>query len=174
MFVSQQLDRDVVIARAPSYWGDSPTSRASASLSSLTPPPALSNSKKVPPTSKATPSPPTRSTPCSRDPHLAIEDGPGTVLNYIVFNSRDPILRDARVRTAIALAINRPLIIQALYRGEARLAESLLPSAALGLDRRHRSAPVQSRRRQHPPRSGWLPPRRPRRPPPHRHENLQR
>jgi len=37
-------------------------------------------------------------------------------------------LRDVRVRTAIAEAINRPLIIQTIYRGQARLAESLLPS----------------------------------------------
>jgi peptide/nickel transport system substrate-binding protein len=38
-----------------------------------------------------------------------------------------PSCATLRVRTAIALAINRPLIIQALYRGEARLAESPLP-----------------------------------------------
>jgi peptide/nickel transport system substrate-binding protein len=62
-----------------------------------------------------------------RNPHLVVEDGPGTRLNYIVFNVRDPILKDARVRQAIALAINRPLIIRSLYRDQARVAESLLP-----------------------------------------------
>lgn len=61
-------------------------------------------------------------------PNLVVEDGAGTRLNYIVFNVRDPILRDAHVRQAIALAINRPLIIHSLLRDQARVAESLLPS----------------------------------------------
>jgi peptide/nickel transport system substrate-binding protein len=62
-----------------------------------------------------------------RNPQLTVEDGPGTVLYYIVFNVRDPILKDARVRQAIAFAINRPLIIHSLYRDQARIADSLLP-----------------------------------------------
>lgn len=58
---------------------------------------------------------------------LQIESGPGTILNYITFNVRDPILKDTRVRQAIAFAINRPLIIHSLWRDRARMAESLLP-----------------------------------------------
>jgi peptide/nickel transport system substrate-binding protein len=61
------------------------------------------------------------------DPRIVVQSGPGTVLNYLAFNTRDPILKDARVRQAIAYAINRPLIIHALWRDRARLAESLLP-----------------------------------------------
>ena len=63
---------------------------------------------------------------------------PAPILNYISFNARDPILKDARVRQAIADAINRPLIIRTLWRGQARLAESLLPDRPLGVDRRCR------------------------------------
>ena len=62
-----------------------------------------------------------------RDPHLQFDSGPGTTLVYLTFNTRDPVLRDANVRNAIALAINRPLIIHSLYRDQARLAESTLP-----------------------------------------------
>jgi peptide/nickel transport system substrate-binding protein len=62
-----------------------------------------------------------------RDGNLQIDSGPGTTLVYLTFNTRDPVLRDARVRNAIALAINRPLIIGSLYRDEARIAESILP-----------------------------------------------
>ena len=58
---------------------------------------------------------------------LQIDTGPGTVLNYVTFNVRDPILKDARVRQAIAFAINRPLIIHALWRDRAQIAENLLP-----------------------------------------------
>jgi peptide/nickel transport system substrate-binding protein len=126
-FVSQEMDKDVVLALAPSYWGPMPhiqhirfavvpdaTTRAlelqkgSADIASNAFPPDMVYALK-------------------RDSQLVVEDGPGTVLNYIVFNMRDPILKDERVRQAIALAINRPLIIRSLYRDQARVAESLLP-----------------------------------------------
>lgn len=61
------------------------------------------------------------------DPKLATVSVPGTVVQYLTFNLRDPYLRDVRVRQAIAYAINRPLLIQALLRGQARIANSLLP-----------------------------------------------
>ena len=61
------------------------------------------------------------------DPNLAIDTAPGTVLNYINFNLRDTLLADKRVRQAIACAIDRPAIIHALFRDQARLASGLLP-----------------------------------------------
>ena len=42
-----------------------------------------------------------------KEPNLQIEHAPGTVLAYLAFNLRDPILRDVRVRQAIACAIDR-------------------------------------------------------------------
>ncbi len=61
------------------------------------------------------------------DPKLATVSVPGTVVQYLTFNLRDTYLRDVRVRQAIAYAIDRLLIIQALLRGQARIADSLLP-----------------------------------------------
>ena len=63
----------------------------------------------------------------AKRPDLLVESAPGTVLNYITFNVQDSVLRDVRVRQAIAYAMNRPLIIHSLWRDRARLAESLLP-----------------------------------------------
>ena len=63
----------------------------------------------------------------AKRPSLRVESAPGTVLNYISFNTQDSVLRDVRVRQAIAYAMNRPLIIHSLWRDRARLAESLLP-----------------------------------------------
>ena len=63
----------------------------------------------------------------AKRPDLLVESAPGTVLNYITFNVQDGVLRDVRVRQAIAFAMNRPLIIHSLWRDRARLAESLLP-----------------------------------------------
>jgi peptide/nickel transport system substrate-binding protein len=56
-----------------------------------------------------------------------VESTPGTNLNYISFNAQDSVLRDVRVRQAIAYAMNRPLIIHSLWRDRAQLADSLLP-----------------------------------------------
>ena len=63
----------------------------------------------------------------TKRPNLLVESAPGTNLNYISFNTQDGVLRDVRARQAVAYAMNRPLIIQSLWRGRARLAESLLP-----------------------------------------------
>jgi peptide/nickel transport system substrate-binding protein len=62
-----------------------------------------------------------------KNPRLEVMRGPGTVLNYLAFNLRDPILKDVRVRQAIACAINRQPIIDYLWRGFAQPAISVLP-----------------------------------------------
>jgi peptide/nickel transport system substrate-binding protein len=50
------------------------------------------------------------------------------------FNLRDPILRDVRVRQAIAYALNRLPIIEYLWRGEAQPARSVLPPQSWAYD----------------------------------------
>ena len=62
-----------------------------------------------------------------REPNLEVEQGPGSVLVYLAFNCRDPILKDVRVRQALALAVDRRPIIQYLWRDFARPAFSVLP-----------------------------------------------
>ena len=58
---------------------------------------------------------------------LVVLQSPGTVVNYITFNMKDPELSDVRVRQAVAYAINRPLIVQSLFWNQVRLARGLLP-----------------------------------------------
>ncbi len=62
-------------------------------------------------------------------PDLAVTDVPGTQLQYVAFNLRDPVLKDARVRQAISCAIDRDLLIRTLMNGRARPAKSLLPTS---------------------------------------------
>jgi len=62
-----------------------------------------------------------------RDPNLVVESVPGSGVSYLNFNAADPQLRDNRVRQAIACAINRELIIRTFWRGQARIADSILP-----------------------------------------------
>jgi len=62
-----------------------------------------------------------------RDPDLTVLQSPGSNYAYIALNLRDPILKDVRVRRAIAYAINVEPIIHYLLRDEARPAYSILP-----------------------------------------------
>ena len=61
------------------------------------------------------------------DPNLRVEQTPGTSVQYLGFNLRDPILRDVRVRQAIAYAIDVQPIIEYLWHNTARPADSVLP-----------------------------------------------
>jgi len=58
---------------------------------------------------------------------LDVMHAPGSTYAYLAFNLRDPILRDVRVRQAIAYAIDRRPMIHYLWRDMARPATSVLP-----------------------------------------------
>ncbi len=62
-----------------------------------------------------------------RDPHLRVIERPGSSLQYLAFNLRDPILRDVRVRQALAYAIDRQPMVHSFFGDQVRLADSLLP-----------------------------------------------
>ncbi len=65
-------------------------------------------------------------------PYLRAQEGldvltsAGTTYWYLTFNFRDPVLRDKRVRQAIAYAIDRDEIIRAYLRNTARIATGML------------------------------------------------
>lgn len=125
--VSQEVDKEVVLERNPLSWQSAPkifrlqfhvvpdgTTRAlelrkgSADLAQNALTPDMTWSMRD-------------------DARLAIATVPGTEVQYLTFNLRDPYLRDVHVRRAIAYSMDRPLIIATLLRGEARPADSLLP-----------------------------------------------
>jgi peptide/nickel transport system substrate-binding protein len=126
-FVSQEQDKEVVIERNPAYWSQPPNLER---VRFAVVPDQITRALEL---QKGSSDVGVNALSADQvfalrnDPRIAVETGPGTILNYISFNARDPILKDIRVRQAIADAINRPLIIRTLWRGRARLAESLLP-----------------------------------------------
>ncbi|MDE1177420.1 MAG: ABC transporter substrate-binding protein [Edaphobacter sp.] len=61
-------------------------------------------------------------------PNLGVASGESSVVVYTNFNVNDATLKDRRVRQAIACAIDRKAIIDAIWRGEAKPAETLLPA----------------------------------------------
>ncbi|MDT5268608.1 MAG: peptide/nickel transport system substrate-binding protein [Acidobacteriota bacterium] len=62
-----------------------------------------------------------------QDANLKIAQFPGVNVVYLNFNATDEVLKDPRVRQAIAYAIDRPAIVKELLLGQARVANSILP-----------------------------------------------
>jgi peptide/nickel transport system substrate-binding protein len=62
------------------------------------------------------------------DPKLRVEQSPGTAVEYLGFNLRDPILRDIRVRQAIAYAVDVQPMVDHLWRNTVRPVASVIPS----------------------------------------------
>ncbi|MGD9943609.1 MAG: ABC transporter substrate-binding protein [Burkholderiaceae bacterium] len=65
-----------------------------------------------------------------RNPALAIELAPTMNLNGILFQTKDPLLQDVRVRRAIALAIDSAQIVEAITQGTSKLNHSPIPLAS--------------------------------------------
>jgi peptide/nickel transport system substrate-binding protein len=125
--VSAEPDKEVIVERNPDYWGakariehvrfnvvPDPTTRAlelrkgsaDVAVNAVTPDVVLT---------------------LERETKLDVLRAPGTVLQYMGFNLRDPILKDVRVRQALAYAMDRGPILQYLWRGFAQAADSILP-----------------------------------------------
>lgn len=126
-FVSAETDRDVVIERNDGYWGGKPKlARVRFAVVPDATTEALELRKGSGDVTINSLTPDTVYT-LARDPHLGVEHAAGTRLAYLGFNLRDPILKDVRVRQAIAYALDRQPMIEYLWRGEAQPARSVLP-----------------------------------------------
>lgn len=127
-FVRETPDSEVILERNEDYWGERPSVRRIrftvvpdsttrvlelrkgtadiASTNSITPDMVVALRKET---------------------GVAIEEVPGTTYAYLALNLRDPILRDIRVRQALAYAVDRIPMLHYLLRDQGRLAGSVLP-----------------------------------------------
>ncbi len=83
------------------------------------------------------------------EPRVHVVTGPYDAVQYLGFNHRHPILRDLRVRRAIAYAIDREAIVANLLRGQAVIASGMLPPHHWAFDgnlRRYGYDPARARR----------------------------
>jgi ABC-type transport system substrate-binding protein len=127
-FVSAETDREVVLERNEDYWGEKariPRVRFAVVPDENTEALELRKGSGDVEINSLTPD---TVVTLARDPNLAVEKGPGTRLAYLGFNLRDPILKDVRVRQAIAYALDRKPMIEYLWRGQAEAARSVLPT----------------------------------------------
>jgi peptide/nickel transport system substrate-binding protein len=66
------------------------------------------------------------------DPHLKVGFRPPFNVGYLRFNLHNPLFSDRRIREAVALAINRKAIVDALYAGYGDVANQLMPPVMWG------------------------------------------
>jgi peptide/nickel transport system substrate-binding protein len=126
-FVSSETDKEVILERNDDYWGSRPKlSRVRFAVVPDATTEALELRKGSGDITINALTPDAVHT-LEREPFLAVEHGPGTEIQYLGFNLLDPILKDARVRQAIAYAIDRRPMIQYLWGGWAQPARSVLP-----------------------------------------------
>ena len=128
-FVSAETDREVVLERNDQYWEDPPKlARVRLEVVPDETTEALELRKgscDVAINSYLTPD---TVVTLEQSPNIKVEHGDGTRLAYLGFNLRDPILKDVRVRQAIAYALDRRPMIEYLWRGFAQPARSILPA----------------------------------------------
>jgi peptide/nickel transport system substrate-binding protein len=129
-FVSAQQDKEVIIERNDDYWGGKPHLQQVRFM--VVPDPTTRALELRKGSADIASSALTSDTVLTleRESHLGVLRGPGTIAAYLAFNLRDPILKDVRVRQAIACAIDRTPMIHYLMRDFARPAYSLLPTGS--------------------------------------------
>src|SRR6266481_5513286 len=127
-FVSAETDKEVILQRNDTYWGETPhLARVRFAVVPDATTQALELRKGSADLTINSPMPPDTVVTLERYPSLIVQHGPGTRLAYLAFNLRDPILKDVRVRQAIAYALDRRPMIEYLWRSQVQSARSILP-----------------------------------------------
>jgi peptide/nickel transport system substrate-binding protein len=127
-FVSAETDKEVILERNDDYWGEKARlARVRFAVVPDATTEALELRKGSADVIINASFPPDTVLTLERERSLAVESAHGTRLAYLGFNLRDPILKNVRVRQAIACALDRQPMIEYLWRGQAQPAHSVLP-----------------------------------------------
>ena len=127
-FVRFDPDSQVVLERNDDYWGQRPQI---ARLRFAIVPDATTRALELRKGSAdlAAPNsfPPDMVHALASQQNIDVQRHPGSSLGYLALNLQDAILKDVRVRQAIAYAIDRESILHYLLNDSGRLADSVLP-----------------------------------------------
>jgi peptide/nickel transport system substrate-binding protein len=129
-FISQMQDQEVVIDRNPDYWDVNLRPRIERVRFAVVPDVTTRALELRKGSADIVPSGAMSADMIEAlrsNSNLQVEIASGSVYTYLAFNLRDPILKDVRVRQAIAYATNREPIVHYLWRDQAEPASSILP-----------------------------------------------
>lgn len=148
-FLSAEQDKEVILERNDNFWGDkAKLDRVRFAVVPDTTTRAL-ELRKGSADLEINALTPDMESALQREPGLALMRGPGTRLAYMAFNLRDPILKNTKVRQAIAYALDRRPLIRFLLGGEARPADSVLPPESWAYDPRVAKYPYDPAKARH-------------------------
>jgi peptide/nickel transport system substrate-binding protein len=127
--VSQEMDKEEVIERNPFSWKQDAQGNIQRVRFAVVPDPTTRalELRKGSADLESNSLQPDMLPVLAAEKNLIVESADGTQVQYLGFNTIDPVMRDARVRQAVACAIDLPLILKTLQAGRAKPAVSLLP-----------------------------------------------
>jgi len=132
-FILQAYQQDAQIRYAANkdYWNGAP--KIDTLIFAITPEPVVRVTRvKANECQVAAPPPAAALAELKDNPDVDILSQPGQNIGSVGFNTQHAPLGDVRVRTALAKAINRQAIVEAVYQGAGSLAGSVVPPMQLG------------------------------------------
>ncbi len=145
-FVRHEQDKEVIVERNPDYWGEK---ARIARVRKMVVPDTTTRALEL---RKGSADVAINALTADmvaairREGSLEVQTAPGTIYTYLAPNLRDPILRDVRVRQALAYAIDRKPILHYLWRDLAEPAASILPVQSWAYDTGARQFPYDPAR----------------------------
>lgn len=131
MLQAYMLDSQIRYTANPDYWGGAP--KIDTLIFAITPEPTVRVERiKANECQVAAAPPPSALAELKGDPEINVLDLQGQNIGVLGFNVEHKPLDDVRVRTALAKAVNRKAIADAVYQGAGVVAGSVVPPAQLG------------------------------------------
>ncbi|MDW6021614.1 ABC transporter substrate-binding protein [Mesorhizobium sp. BAC0120] len=131
MLQAYMLDSQIRYTANKDYWGGAP--KIDTLVFAITPEPTVRVERlKANECQVAAPPPPSAIADLKGDPDIDLLQLQGQNVGVLGFNVEHKPLDDARVRAALAKAINRQAIVDAVYQGAGSVAGSVVPPAQLG------------------------------------------
>jgi dipeptide transport system substrate-binding protein len=125
------LDSQIRYAANTDYWNGAP--KIDTLVFAITPEPTTRVERlKADECQVAAPPPPSAIAGLKDDPDITVLDLQGQNIGILGFNVEHQPLGDVRVRMALAKAVNRKSIVEAVYQGAGSVAGSVVPPAQLG------------------------------------------
>jgi peptide/nickel transport system substrate-binding protein len=126
-FVKNEQDNEVIVVRNDDYWADKPKVQRVRFAVVPDPTTRVLELRKGSADIEINALTADMIRSLRSDRTVQIEQAPGTAVQYLGFNLRDPVLRDLRVRQAVAYAIDLRPIIEYLWRDLVRPTASVIP-----------------------------------------------